>query len=147
MLKTHTCDQLRLGDVGQRVSLAGWVHRRRDHGHLVFIDLRDRWGITQVVLNAAASESVRLLTAQLRNEYVVRVQGTVCARPAGMANPKMNTGEIEVLAEQIEILNEAKTDAFALVEQDPFLNKPDHTLLREVLLHRWQERLDLAKTG
>lgn len=135
MLKTHTCDQLRLGDVGQRVSLAGWVHRRRDHGHLVFIDLRDRWGITQVVLNAAVSESVRLLTAQLRNEYVVRVQGTVCARPAGMANPKMNTGEIEVLAEQIEILNEAKTPVF-YINEDTEVDEPLRLRYRYLDLRR-----------
>jgi aspartyl-tRNA synthetase len=116
MLKTHSCDQLRLSDVGQHVWLAGWVHRRRDHGHLVFIDLRDRWGITQVVLNADASDATHALASQLRNEYVVRVYGAVCQRPAGMQNLKMNTGEIEVLADSIEILNEAKTPVFYINE-------------------------------
>lgn len=117
MLKTHTCGELRLSDVGQTVWLAGWVHRRRDHGNLIFLDLRDRWGLTQVVFNPAVSEAAHELAAQLRNEYVIRVHGTVAARPEGMQNPKMPTGEIEVLADALEILNEAKTPIFYINEE------------------------------
>ncbi len=116
MLKTHTCDQLGLADIGQEVWLAGWVHRRRDHGNLVFLDLRDRWGITQVVVNPATSEATHAAAAQARNEYVVRVHGTVAARPQGMQNARMHTGEIEVLADGFEILNEAKTPVFYINE-------------------------------
>jgi len=112
MLKTHTCGQLRASDVGSRVTLAGWVHRRRDHGNLVFIDLRDRWGITQVVVNPEVADAARDAAARLRIEYVVRVHGAVRRRPEGLDNPKMPTGQIEVLAEEIEILNEAKTPVF-----------------------------------
>jgi len=112
MLKTHTCGQLRASDVGSRVTLAGWVHRRRDHGQLVFIDLRDRWGITQVVVNPEVSDVAHDVAARLRNEFVVRVHGSVRQRPAGLENPKVPTGEIEVLADAIEVLSEAKTPVF-----------------------------------
>ena len=112
MLKTHTCGQLRASDVGSRVILAGWVHRRRDHGNLAFVDLRDRWGITQVVVNPQVSDAAHDAAARLRSEYVVRVHGTVRQRPSGLENPRMPTGEIEVVADDIEILNEAKTPVF-----------------------------------
>jgi aspartyl-tRNA synthetase len=114
MLKTHTCGQLRAEDAGTRVSLAGWVHRRRDHGGLVFVDLRDRWGITQVVFNPDMDPQAHARAERLRNEYVVRVEGTVHQRPEGLANPNLPTGEIEVVADDVEILNEAKTPVFYL---------------------------------
>jgi aspartyl-tRNA synthetase len=117
MLKTHTCGQLRPQDVGVAVTLAGWIHRRRDHGNLVFLDVRDRWGITQVVLNPNVNAAAHDVAALLRNEYVVRVQGTVALRPEGMYNVKMDTGAIEVIADQIEILNEAKTPVFYINEE------------------------------
>lgn len=116
MLKTHTCGQLRASDVGSQVTLAGWVHRRRDHGNLVFIDLRDRWGITQVVVNPQESSPAYEAATALRNEFVVRVRGTVRQRPEGLENPKMSTGEIEVVAHEVEILNEAKTPIFYVNE-------------------------------
>jgi len=118
MLKTHTCGQLRASDVGSQVTLAGWVHRRRDHGNLVFIDLRDRWGITQVVVNPQESSPAYEAATALRNEFVVRVRGTVRQRPEGLENPKMSTGEIEVVAHEVEILTEAKTTIF-YVNEDP----------------------------
>lgn len=116
MLKTHTCGQLRAADTGEQVTLAGWVHRRRDHGNLVFIDLRDRFGITQVVFNPEASAEAHNAANSLHNEYVVSVAGTVAQRPAGMQNPAMPTGEIEVIAHQVTILNEAKTPPFYINE-------------------------------
>ena len=117
MLKTHTCGQLRAGDVGTEVTLAGWVHRRRDHGNIIFVDLRDRWGLTQIVFDPRASAKVHEVAARMRNEYVVRVRGAVSHRPEGLSNPKMPTGDIEVIASEAEILNEAKTPAFYINEE------------------------------
>ncbi len=117
MLKTHTCGQLRAEDAGTRVSLAGWVHRRRDHGGLMFVDLRDRWGITQVVFNPDMDPDALARAERLRNEYVVRIEGEVRARPEGLANPNLATGEIEVVAGDVEILNESKTPVFYLNEE------------------------------
>ena len=111
MLKTHTCGELTLDHVGQTVTLAGWVNRRRDHGGLIFIDLRDRFGMTQVTINedAVAAHDVANLA---RNEYVLQVQGVVQARPAGFENPNLTTGTIEVIADAVTILNPAKTPPF-----------------------------------
>ncbi|HHX65521.1 MAG TPA: aspartate--tRNA ligase [Chloroflexi bacterium] len=117
MLKTHTCGQLGSGDVGSQVTLAGWVHRRRDHGNLIFIDLRDRWGITQVVFNPELSPQAHEIASRARNEYVIRITGTVERRPEGMINPRMATGEIEVAAQDVEILNEARTPPFYINEE------------------------------
>ncbi len=118
MLKTHTCGELRAEHVGQEVSLAGWVDRRRDHGGLIFIDLRDREGITQVVANPDVSAEAHAVASQVRGEYVLHVQGTVSSRPEGLANPDMPTGEIEVVADSIEILNPAKTPPFYINRDD-----------------------------
>ncbi len=116
MMKTHTCGELRRSHVGQTVTLAGWVHRRRDHGGLIFIDLRDRWGITQVVFDSSAYPEAHQVAARFRNEYVVQITGQVRARPAGLENPKMATGDIEVLGQHAVILNEAKTPPFYINE-------------------------------
>jgi len=116
MLKTHTCGELCSKDVGTQVTLAGWVNRRRDHGNLIFVDLRDRWGLTQVVCNSNSSTNLHETAAKLRNEYVICVRGEVSQRPAGLENSKMPTGEIEVIAHQVEILNEAKTPVFYINE-------------------------------
>ena len=115
-LKTHTCGQLRSEHAGQRVTLAGWVHRRRDHGSLIFIDLRDRWGITQAVFNPDTSAPSHATARELRTEYVVRITGSVRHRPPGLENPDLATGEIEVVAEDAEILNPAKTPPFYINE-------------------------------
>ena len=109
MLKTNTCAELRIKDSGQSVTLAGWVNRRRDLGGLVFIDLRDRDGITQVVANPTSSPEAFRVAETVRSEYVLQVSGTVGRRPAGMENPDMPTGQIEVVADQIKVLNSAKT--------------------------------------
>ncbi len=116
MMKSHTCGQLRAGDAGARVTLAGWVHRRRDHGGLAFVDLRDRWGITQVVFGPNMPPEARERAERLRNEYVVRVTGQVRTRPEGLSNKALETGEIEVVASDVEILNESKTPVFYLNE-------------------------------
>jgi aspartyl-tRNA synthetase len=105
--------------MGQAVTLAGWVHRRRDHGGLIFIDLRDRWGIVQVVFNPSVSPKAHDVASRVRNEYVVKVTGEVSHRPAGQENPEMGTGEVEVVADGIEILNEALTPPFPINEETP----------------------------
>jgi len=110
--RTHYCGKVRTEDVGRQVVLMGWVGRRRDHGGLIFVDLRDREGIVQVVFNPEVSESTHLKAHQLKNEYVVAVRGRVARRPPGTENPKIPTGEVEVLAEELEILNESRTPPF-----------------------------------
>ena len=109
MLKTNTCAELRSRDAGQSVTLAGWVNRRRDLGGLIFIDLRDRDGITQAVANPTSSPEAFRVAETVRSEYVLQISGTVGRRPAGMENPDMPTGQIEVVADQIKVLNSAKT--------------------------------------
>ena len=133
MLKTHTCGELRASDAGREVTLSGWVNRRRDHGGLIFLDLRDRFGITQVTVsdnpvldlpNAAnpsngssdsknASEALEV-ASQVRSEFVVKVSGSVQKRPQGFENPELETGEIEVIATDLEILSEARTPPFVI---------------------------------
>ena len=112
MLKTHNCGELRIEHVGQEITLAGWVNRRRDHGGLIFIDLRDRSGIAQVVTNPEEAPESHEAADEVRNEYVVQVKGVVRARPADMVNPSLDTGEIEVVAQELTILNAAKTPPF-----------------------------------
>ena len=118
MLKTHTCEELRAEHVGQEVTLAGWVNRRRDHGGLIFIDLRDREGIAQVVASPEISAEVHATASQVRGEYVLCVQGLVRRRPEGLTNPDMATGEIEVVANSVEILNPAETPPFYINRDD-----------------------------
>ncbi len=110
-LRTHDCGALRTDHVGQTVSLAGWVNSYRDHGGVIFIDLRDRAGVTQIVFHPEHAEA-HSLADKLRNEDVVWVQGACVAREAGMANPKLPTGEIEVQGDKVEILNKAHTPPF-----------------------------------
>jgi len=114
--RTHYCGELRKEHVGETATLSGWVNRRRDHGGLIFIDLRDREGITQTVFNPAESPGAHSVAAELRNECVVKVKGKVSLRPQGTENKNLATGEIELLAEDAEILNMAKTPPFYINE-------------------------------
>ena len=112
--RTHDCGSLNPEHIGRTVSLAGWVDTRRDHGGLIFIDLRDRAGITQVVFNPEINSQAHQQAHQLRSEYVLSIQGLVRARPEGMTNPNLKTGEIEVLVQEYRLLNTAKTPPFNL---------------------------------
>ncbi|OUM88454.1 MAG: aspartate--tRNA ligase [Bacillus thermozeamaize] len=117
MLRTHACGALGLEMVGQKVTLNGWVNRRRDLGGVIFVDLRDRSGIVQVVFHPEFSAEAMEVADRLRNEYVIGVQGVVVERDPETVNPKLKTGKIEVRAEQVEILNPSKTPPFPLDEQ------------------------------
>ena len=112
MYKTHTCGELRATHIDQKVTLAGWVHRRRDHGGVIFLDLRDRYGTVQVTVNPDVSRETLEHVSNVRMEWVLQITGKVHKRPAGMENPKMLTGEVEVIAESIDVLNPARTLPF-----------------------------------
>ena len=114
MYRTHTCGSLRAENVNQTVTLAGWVQKVRNLGAMTFIDLRDRYGITQIVVEEQSPEEVRTAAASLGREYVLQVTGRVIERSS--KNPKMPTGDIEVAAESINILNEALTPPFTIEE-------------------------------
>ncbi len=118
MLKTHDCGELRESHAGRKVTLAGWVHRRRDHGGKVFIDLRDRQGIVQVVFNPQISQKACEVAGSLRSEYVIQVIGEVASRPKGTENRKLATGDIEVIAKEAVILNASKTPPFYISEDE-----------------------------
>jgi len=119
MLKrTHNCGQLRLDDAGKKVILAGWVHSYRDHGNLVFIDLRDREGLTQLVFDPETQPQAHELAGTARCEWVIAAEGLVQPRTEGMENPKLPTGQIEVAVQQLEILNISKTPPFEIYEAD-----------------------------
>ena len=116
--RSHTCGELRASDAGSAARLAGWVHRRRDHGQLIFLDLRDRHGLTQVVIDATEAPAAHKVASEVRNEFVVAVEGTVDRRMAGKENPELPTGEIELRARTVRILAEARTPPF-------YINEPD----------------------
>ncbi len=116
LVRSHFCNELNKDNVGDEVVLMGWVLRRRDHGGVIFIDLRDKRGITQVVFNPEINQEVHAKAHQLRSEWVLAVRGTVDARPDDMANPKLSTGEIEVRVDELRILNTSETPPFPLDE-------------------------------
>jgi len=119
VLRTNTCGDLRATDIGKQVTLAGWVHRRRDHGGLIFIDLRDREGMVQVVFDPSLSQEAHETASEVRGEYVLQVGGEVARRPIGQENPQMGTGEIEVRGDRVLILNEALTPPFYIEDEAP----------------------------
>ncbi len=116
MLKTHNCGEIRPAHAGQEVTLAGWVHRRRDHGDVIFIDLRDRSGLIQIVFDPKTSADAHSAAYNVRTEYVIQVRGAVSVRPAGLSNPHMPTGDIEVRASAMTVLNAARTTPFYINE-------------------------------
>ena len=117
MKRTHSCGALQLVQAGQEVHLAGWVSGRRDHGGVIFIDLRDREGMTQIVFNPALAPEVSAAAHALRSEYVVHITGKVSPRPEGTKNAALATGEIEILASGLEVLNSSETPPFPLDEE------------------------------
>nr|WP_281175465.1 aspartate--tRNA ligase [Desulfobacter vibrioformis] len=117
MKRTHSCMELKDSHTGQDVILMGWVQHRRDHGGVIFVDLRDREGITQVVFDPSISETVHEKAQEIRSEYVLGIKGKVSARPADMVNPRMTTGAIEVLVDELRIFSRAKTPPFQIEDR------------------------------
>ncbi|MCA9078619.1 MAG: aspartate--tRNA ligase, partial [Planctomycetaceae bacterium] len=112
MLRTHTCGELRADHLDQSVTLCGWVDKYRDHGGVVFVDLRDRYGITQVSFKQDNASDIQQHAQELRHEDVIQVTGNVLHRGEGNINPKLATGEIEVLAKNLTLLNKSRTPPF-----------------------------------
>jgi len=157
LLKSHNCGELRENHAGQKVTLAGWVHRRRDHGGKVFIDLRDREGIVQVVFNPQVSQEAYQVAGSLRSEYVMQLTGEVVPRPKGTENRKLATGDIEVIVKEAVILNPSKTPPFYISEDEEveeslclknrylYLRRPrmkDNLLLRHKVIKFIRDFLD-----
>lgn len=115
--RTHNCGALRKEQKGNHVTLSGWVNRRRDHGGLIFIDLRDRFGLTQLVFDPEKNPQAHAIGETLRSEWVISAKGVVSLRQEGMANPKLGTGEIEVYVDEIEVLSKAKTPPFSVCDE------------------------------
>jgi len=144
------CGALRASDAGKKAVLMGWVNRRRDHGNLLFIDLRDRTGVTQVVVNAERDAAIHEKAAALRNEYVIAVTGTVKLRDANTVNKNMATGEVELVAEELRILNESKLPPFlpsdtALTNEETRLKYRYIDLRRDVMQFNIEMRHKVAK--
>jgi len=148
-MRSHKCGELNTQHLGQTVALCGWVHRRRDHGGVIFIDLRDRAGLVQVVFDPDAAESFAI-AEHVRSEYVLRIEGVVRERPEGTHNPNMFTGEIEVLGKQIEVLNESETPPFPLeseieVNEETRLRYRYIDLRRPAMQHKMKVRRDVTR--
>lgn len=135
MLKTHTCGELRPAHAGQTVTLAGWVNRRRDQGGLIFLDLRDRWGITQIVIDEATATDSHAIASGVRSEFVLQVTGDVRVRPDGMNNAELATGDIELVVREITILNPSKTPPF-LINQESKIDESERMRYRYLDLRR-----------
>jgi len=141
--RTHMCGDLRTANDGQQVVLMGWVNRRRDHGNLIFLDLRDRSGITQIVLDKEASPAAHAKAEAARPEFVVAAVGKVRKRDASLINPKMETGTIEVLATELLLLNEAKTPPFSPADEDAVINEEVRLKYRYIDLRRAEMQKNL----
>ena len=150
-MRSHYCGEIDETHIDQDIELAGWVHRRRDHGGVIFIDLRDREGIVQVVFDPDVPEMFRI-AEQVRNEYVLRLKGRVRRRPEGTENPDMKTGQIEVLGKELEILNRAKTPPFMLDIDDEDVGEEHRLKYRYVdlrrprMLERMRFRSEIVRT-
>lgn len=143
MLRTHTCNELTASSEGKSVTLCGWVHRRRDHGGMIFIDLRDRYGLTQIVADPKVSAGAHEKATDVRSEFVVKVTGTVRKRPDGTKNEKLATGEIEVLVNDFEILNKSKTPPFE-IDQEKDINEELRLKYRYLDLRRERMKNNLV---
>ena len=126
MMRSHYCGQLNESLDGQEVTLCGWVHRRRDHGGVIFLDVRDREGLAQVVFDPDRAETFAKAD-RVRSEFVVKITGKVRLRPEGARNPNMASGSIEVLGYELEVLNQAETPPFPL---DEYSDVGEETRLR-----------------
>jgi aspartyl-tRNA synthetase len=148
--RTHMCGALRASDAGKKATLMGWVNKRRDLGSLIFVDLRDRTGVTQVVINAERDAAIHKKAEALRNEYVIAVTGTVKLRDASTVNKNIATGEVELVAEELRILNESKLPPFlpsdtALTNEETRLKYRYIDLRREVMQFNIEMRHKVAK--
>ena len=139
MYRTHTCGELRASHAGQTITLSGWVHRRRDHGGLAFFDLRDRTGLVQITINPDLPKESLDLVANVRMEWVLQIEGIVQLRPDGMKNPKMETGEIEIIAREVKVLNPAKTLPFMVSADNDLAD--ENTRLKYRYLDLRRERM------
>ena len=144
-MRTHKCGELNTNHLAEVVDLCGWVHRRRDHGGVIFIDLRDRAGLVQIVFDPDSPETFAVAES-VRSEYVLKIQGVVRNRPEGTINPNMPTGEIEVLVKQVEVLNKAETPPFPL-EGDIEVNEETRLRYRYIDLRRseMQEKMKIRR--
>lgn len=115
--RSHACGELTKKDIGKSITLSGWVNKTRDHGGLIFVDLRDKFGLTQIVFDPSICSDLMQKAADLRGEWVISIKGNVSARGEGLANPKLKTGEIEIKASELEILSSAKTPPFSIIEK------------------------------
>src|SRR3989344_3138777 len=113
-MRTHTCGELTSKQIGEEATLCGWVHTRRDHGGIIFIDLRDRYGFTQIVFDPEFQKDVHESADLLKREYCIQVSGVVKARKKGMENPNLKTGEIEIFASKLNIIAKAQTPPFEI---------------------------------
>ena len=143
MYKTHTCGELKAEDIGKEVTLAGWVHRRRDHGGVTFIDLRDRFGLTQIVTHPETSSEAHKAMYPVRSEWVIQATGIVRHRPEGMENPDLPTGVVEVEVTDVNILNPAQTPPF-LINKDEEVDEQTRLEFRYLDLRRERMRKNLT---
>lgn len=144
MQRTHRNDQLTAKNIGETVTLTGWVHHRRDHGGMIFIDLRDRYGLTQIVTDPTKEKTAHDIADEVRPEFVIRVTGEVRSRPEGQANPNLATGEIEVLIKHFEIVNRAKTPPFE-IDHETGVNEELRLKYRYLDLRRDRLKNNLVK--
>lgn len=146
MFRSHTCNELTKDHIGQEVTLSGWVHSRRDHGGVIFIDLRDMFGLTQVTFNTETSAEAHGLADSLRSEFVIKVVGEVVARPEDMVNDKLQTGGIEVMVKQLEILGKSKALPFE-IDTDQNVNEEVRLKYRFLDLRRERMKQNLLFRG
>ena len=139
LYRTHTCGELRASHAGQTITLSGWVHRRRDHGGVAFFDLRDRTGLVQITINPDLPKTSLDLIDNVRMEWVLQIEGVVQLRPDGMQNPKMETGEVEVIAREVKVLNPAKTLPFMVSADNDLAD--ENTRLKYRYLDLRRERM------